>query len=227
MGVGTVSYADRTIEAYRRHATAAIKNWSRYRAPSRFLRRFVAALPVGARILDYGCGTGTDMAWMRRRGMAVEGVDGTVEFVKEARRLCPGASIRHERFESVSLPERAYDGVWCHGALIHVPPDVLRGQLEKIRRVLKPGGLVGMTLAWGRAKTFTRRDWIPGRYVAGFSKAESAALFRQGWAAVRLTVAVGDNRQGRWIEILARRPIGGQRPAGARPGDRKERRCAR
>lgn len=196
------AYAERTIAAYRVHAGEAIRSWSRARMPSRFLRRFAGLLPPGGWVLDYGCGIGTDLAWLIWRGFRAEGIDGTLEFVDEARRRCPGAEVRHARFEAVRLQEGAYDGIWCSAALIHVPPEGLADQLEKLRQALKPGSWLALTLAWGQAKGFIRGDWIPGRYVAGYSKAE--ALKRLGgWVVQSANVVTGESRRGRWIHILA------------------------
>ena len=193
-------YAERTIAAYRVHAGKAIRNWSRGK-PSRFLRKFIALILQGGCILDYGCGIGTDLAWLRRQGFQVEGVDGALEFVLQARRRCSGALIRHVRFENARLPEDHYDGIWCNAALIHVPPEELSRQLEKLRRALRPGGWLGLTLAWGSRKAFVRRDWIPGRYIAGYTKTEIAAFLRH-WKIYSLRVVKGDGRHGRWIQIL-------------------------
>ena len=145
------TYADQTLDAYKGHAGAASASWARLRV-SRFHRRFARLLPPGGHVLDYGCGTGQDMAWLLRRGFSVDGIDGTQAFVEEARRRCPSASIRQERFESVNLPQAHYDGAWCQAALIHVPPDVLLSQLAKLRMSLKPSGVLGLSLPWGRAK---------------------------------------------------------------------------
>ena len=193
-----LGYAERTIAAYRAHARKAIRNWSRGK-PSRFLRRFAAGLPRGARVLDYGCGAGREMAWLRSRGLIVEGIDGTLEFVLAARRRCPGVRVLHARFETVSLPPGRYDGIWCNAALIHVPPPELARQLWKLAAALKSGGLLGLTLAWGRSKRFLRRDWIPGRYMACYSRAEVEAFLKEGWEIRSLKVVSNEGRRGRWI----------------------------
>ncbi len=195
-------YDHPTLAAYARHADAAIADWRGIRHPSKFLRRFAAALPPRARVLDYGCGIGLELAWLRRQGCRVEGVDGTPAFVKEARRRNPGVPIHEARFETWPVPAGRYDGIWCQAALIHVPPEELRQQFVKLRHGLRPGGLVGVTLAWGRARGHTQHDWIPGRYLAAYSKAEAAALFRD-WTVRELAVTSHDGRHGRWIHLLA------------------------
>jgi len=85
---------------------------------------------------------------------------------------------------------------------MHVPPQELSRQMGRLRRALRRDGLLGLTLAWGSRKGFLHRDWIPGRYIAGYSKEEVAAFFR-GWKVHSLRVVEGDGRQGRWIQILA------------------------
>jgi len=195
-------YARRTLSAYRRHADVAIKNWRRYCAASTFLRRFVRGLAPGALVLDYGCGIGTDLAWLRRRGFRVEGVDGTPEFVEQARRRCPGSPIMCRPFEATRLPARRFDAIWCRAALIHVPPDAVRHELRKLRRALVPGGRLGLTLAWGWAEGYTQRDWIPDRFVVGYRKAQAQALLAE-WSIQEVRVMSGDGRQGRWIYLSA------------------------
>ena len=153
-------------------------------------------------MLDYGCGTGEEMAWLRKQGFQAEGVDGTLEFFLAARRRCPGAQIQHARFETVSLPKNRYDGVWCNAALIHVPSSEQVRQLEKLKSALRPGGLLGLTLAWGRGERFLRGDWIPGRYFAAITKPEAETLLR-GWEIRWFKTVSGDGRRGRWIQILA------------------------
>jgi SAM-dependent methyltransferase len=195
-------YADRTIAAYRWKASQAIANWGKVRKPSKFLQRFLESVPADGIILDYGCGIGTDMVRMQQQGVRVEGIDGTGEFVEEAQRRCPGVGIRCERFETVRLPLGRYDGIWCNAALLHVPPKELVDQLEKLRSALKASGILGITLAWGSRRGFTQRDWIPGRYVAGYTR-QQAAHFFQGWRVEGLKVVSQDGRKGRWIQVLA------------------------
>ena len=195
-------YAEETLRAYERYASAAIASWARQRRVPALLRRFVRRLSRGASVLDYGCGIGTDLAWMRARGLRVEGIDGTRAFVEEGRRRCPGAPIRHARFETATLGTARYDGIWCRAALIHVPPEVLREQLATLRRALRPGGWLAITLAWGRSRAFLNHDWIPGRYVAAYSKAEVSAYFR-AWTVQELRVTHDEGRQGRWVQVLA------------------------
>ena len=197
-------YADRTIAAYRMRADEAAESWRMIRVPSRFLNRFARELPKRGRVLDYGCGIGKELAWLRGRGFRAEGVEGTLEFAREARRRCPGVRIRHARFERYPPPLNVYDGIWCNAALIHVPPEEFARQLRKIRAALKPGGFLGLTLIWGRHKGFLHRDWIPGRYFACYWKPEALSFLQEGWQVLSCRIVTGDGRKGRWIQVLCR-----------------------
>ncbi len=196
------AYAERTIAAYRWKAGEAIANWGAFKRPSRFLKRFARALPGEGSVLDYGCGIGGDMAWLISQGFRVEGLDGVLEFVEEARKRCPGARVAHARFERIELAPERYDGVWANASLIHVPAEELVNQLKKLKAALKPGGVAGVTLAWGSARGFVEDSWIPGRFVIGYSKEKAAWFFRQ-WDVKELNVTSNTVRRGRWIEILA------------------------
>ena len=198
------TYADATLVAYRMHAKEAIRNWSRQSKPTRFLRRFAKNLNPGAFVLDYGCGIGTDMSWLKRQGFQIEGVDGTPDFVCETKRRNPGIRVMQSRFETVHLQPDRYDGIWANASLMHVPPSFLLGQLKKLHTALKGGGWLGVTLAWGQTKGLIERDWIPGRYIAGYFKAEATRFFRN-WNTVNSQVVSRDGRSGRWIQLLARK----------------------
>ena len=202
MSADAPAYARATVTAYEVYAARAIASWARARRPSAWLIRFAARLPAQGRVLDYGCGIGTDLTWLRARGFLVEGLDASRRFVAEARRRCPGVAVARAWFETVALPAAAYDGIWCQAALMHVPPEGMPAQLEKLRRALKPGGWLGLTLAWGRSRRVLDADWIPGRYVASYTKAEALAWLRS-WTRMESRVAVHDGRGGRWVQLLA------------------------
>ena len=201
----STSWSNRTLTAYALHAPAAIASWSRAARPSPWLRKFASLCPDRGLVLDYGCGIGTDLLWLKAQGFEVAGMDGTPAFLKRAARRCPKANLHEVRFESVQLPDSSYDGIWCRASLLHVPPEELGRHLWMFRTALRPGGILGLTLAWGRGASFTDdSDWIPGRYVVAYQKAQVLAWFsRGGWELHGATVVSHDGRDGRWVQILA------------------------
>src|SRR5215210_1508219 len=77
----------------------------------------------GLRVLEIGCGLGTDGARFARAGALYTGVDLTEAAVSLARR----------RFE-----DESFDLVYSHGVLHHTPDG--RAAVREVHRVLKPGG---------------------------------------------------------------------------------------
>lgn len=198
-------WSDVNLAAYRYYAPRAIEHWAgRRKKPSKFLKRFAHGLPKGGALFDYGCGIGTDLAWLQAKGFRVAGMDGTADFVAEARRRNPGVRIAHSRFEIFRLPDARYDGIWSNATLMHLTPAVFRQHLRKLERALKPGGVLGVVLPWGRKKGIARSDWIPGRYMACYTNPEAARFFK-GWSMKFLKTIVNDDRNGRWIQILAQK----------------------
>jgi SAM-dependent methyltransferase len=104
---------------------------------------FERAFLVGSRVLDVGCGSGRDMAYLHRIGRQVFGIDATREFVELAQRLHPELQ---DRIACGSLPDAEvpfggeFDGVLCSAVLMHVPLTALPDTVTFIKRCLRLGG---------------------------------------------------------------------------------------
>ncbi len=97
------------------------------------------ALPMGARVLELGCGGGRDAEAMLNSGFDVDPTDGTPEVAAKAEERL-GRKVRVMRFDELSAID-AYDAVWANASLLHVPRHALPAVLGLIFRALKPGGL--------------------------------------------------------------------------------------
>ncbi len=96
----------------------------------------------GLRVLEIGCGLGTDGAQFARAGAIYTGVDLTDAAVELARRRfelenLPG-EFRAADAENLDFAGETFDVVYSHGVLHHTP-DTQRAVAE-VHRVLKPGG---------------------------------------------------------------------------------------
>lgn len=105
----------------------------------RHYKLFLKHLPVGAHILDAGCGSGRDSKVFRERGYRVTGFDATPKMAELAR-LHTGYPVRVLRFEEMDY-EQAFDGLWASASLLHVALADLPRVLILCARALKPGGL--------------------------------------------------------------------------------------
>jgi len=94
------------------------------------------------RVLEIGCGLGTDGAQFARAGARYTGVDLTDAAVELARRCfgvfgLPG-EFRTADAEHLDFADETFDLVYSHGVLHHTP-DTARA-VSEVHRVLKPNG---------------------------------------------------------------------------------------
>jgi SAM-dependent methyltransferase len=96
----------------------------------------------GKRVLEIGCGLGTDGARFARAGADYTGVDLTEAAVELARRRFDLFDLKGKfqtaDAEQLSFPDASFDLVYSHGVLHHTP-DAERA-VGEIHRVLVPGG---------------------------------------------------------------------------------------
>jgi ubiquinone/menaquinone biosynthesis C-methylase UbiE len=96
----------------------------------------------GLRVLEIGCGLGTDGARFARAGAVYTGVDLTEAAVGLARRRfelegLPG-EFRVADAERLEFADESFDLVYSHGVLHHTPD--ASAAVREVRRVLVPGG---------------------------------------------------------------------------------------
>lgn len=96
----------------------------------------------GLRVLEIGCGLGTDGARFARAGAIYTGVDLTDAAVSLARRRfelegLPG-EFRVADAERLEFAPDSFDIVYSHGVLHHTPDGA--AAVREVHRVLKPGG---------------------------------------------------------------------------------------
>lgn len=171
---------------------------------SRHLPYFADRLPPGARILELGCGGGTDAEYLIARGFAVDPTDGVAAIAaKASERL--GRAVRVMRFDELEA-DAAYDAVVASASLLHVPRPALVGILARIHRALRPDGWHLATFKGGGREG---RDRF-GRYFNHLAVDEAATHYRAAapWAQVEIEEGTGggyDGVQGPWIKVIARR----------------------
>jgi SAM-dependent methyltransferase len=131
--------------------------------------RLADLLPTGSgRVLDLAAGTGTLAAELAGQGAAVDAVDLSPRMVELGRARTAGLDVTwHEGdAEQLTFPDRTFDAALSSFGMIFAPRPAR--VLAQIHRVLRPGGLLGLT-AWtpeGFVGAMTRRmrDWAPAAH---------------------------------------------------------------
>jgi len=130
-----------TVDYYSKNASTVA---SRYESITNSLSvHFERAFATNARVLDIGCGSGRDMAYLHSLGRQAFGIDATPEFVEIAQKLHPELQ---GRIACGSLPEAktpfggAFDGVLCSAVLMHLPSEELPDAVAFIKRCMRVGG---------------------------------------------------------------------------------------
>jgi SAM-dependent methyltransferase len=101
-------------------------------------------LPEGTPlVVDVGCGVGSVVRHLARRGARAVGVEIAPEPLARARAHEPVGGERYEQggAEALPLADGAADVVLFMNSLHHVPGDALDTALAEAARVLRPGGL--------------------------------------------------------------------------------------
>lgn len=96
-------------------------------------------LHKGERVLDLGCGTGSDLLQFARHGALATGVDLTPRHVELARqRVGELAMVHHADARHLPFADASFDYVYSHGVLHHC--DDPQRVVSEMLRVLRPGG---------------------------------------------------------------------------------------
>ncbi len=162
-----------------------------------------------ATVLDVGAGSGRDAAWLADRGYDVIAAEPSSAMQKAARRHHPSAPIR---WISDSLPglERTgrtglvFDAILVSAVWMHLPRGQRTRAFRKLVTLLKPGGLLALSLRLGRPDD--------GRGMHPVDRSEIPALAR-GHGAVIERIHEDRDTLGRrdieWISYALRLPDDG------------------
>lgn len=100
------------------------------------------------RVLEIGCGLGTDGAQFAKAGADYTGVDLTEAAVDLTRRRFElfnlAGKFRVADAECLDFPDNSFDLVYSHGVLHHTPDTA--GAIREVHRVLRPGGRAAVML---------------------------------------------------------------------------------
>jgi hypothetical protein len=204
-----------TVKPYDTHASDLA---ARYESVSAEAVHFdlLGFIPRGQDLiaLDVGAGSGRDAAWLASIGYEVVAAEPAAAMRAEAQRRHPDPRIRwvDDRLPDLTAVHRlglAFDLILVSAVWMHVHPDARARAFRKIATLLKPGGVILISLREGPSE--------PDRPVWPAPSGEIEALARIHGLAVLRSVTTADQlgRIGvRWTSMCLRLPDDG---AGALP----------
>jgi len=96
----------------------------------------------GLKVLEIGCGLGTDGAQFAKAGADYTGIDLTDAAIELARKRFElfglNGTFQVADAEKLHFPDESFDVVYSHGVLHHTPD--INAAVREIHRVLRPGG---------------------------------------------------------------------------------------
>lgn len=166
-------------------------------------KRFTDKLPIGAVILDFGCGSGRDTKYFLSQGYQVEALDGSAELCRLAGEYT-GVKVKNLLFHELAEIER-YDGIWACSSILHLPPYELADVMRKMVTALKHSGIIYTSFKYG---TFAGER--NGRYFTDMTEETFADFLKQvNNVKVEEQWITSDVRPGRseekWLNLILRK----------------------
>lgn len=109
--------------------------------------RFLDKLPIGSKILDFGCGSGRDTKYFLSQGYEVDATDGSEEICRLASEYI-GMPVKHMLFQELE-EEDTYDGIWACSSILHLTYDELKLVFAKMAKALKKAGIIYTSFKYG------------------------------------------------------------------------------
>lgn len=199
-----------TIAWYNTNAPALVKTYEQLQAES-VHGWLIDLLPgAGATALDIGAGSGRDAAWLASRGLEVIAVEPARAMRESAIQTHAASAVR---WIDDAMPDLrqvlrlglSFDFILLSAVWMHLPDQVRPRAFRKLITLLKPGGLLAISLRTGPAG-----EDRPGMHSVTEAEVERLAREHGAFIARRVSSADQQNRsEVSWVQIAIRLPDDG------------------
>ena len=123
------------------------------------------------RVLDLGCGTGRHLIYFAKKGFDIYGIDIAEEGIKIARKWLKGEKLKAKLkigsiYKELPYKSNFFDAVISTNAIHHGKIKTVRKAIKEVERVLKPKGLIFITV---RKRKFKKR-WPKSKVIERHGK---------------------------------------------------------
>ena len=193
---------DKTIEYYNQNADMFAQG-TRLVEFTVVQERFAKILPVGSRILDFGCGSGRDTKYFLEKGYWVEATDGSSELCKLASAFT-GIEVKEMLFQDLDASGK-YEGIWACSSILHLSKKELFPVIRKMCDALKDNGVIYTSFKYGDFEG--ERN---GRYFTDFTedtfdkfiKAIQELTIEEEWITSDVRPGRGEEK---WLNLILRK----------------------
>ena len=192
------THADEVVERYESLDFEQVHGW------------LIDALPSPpATALDIGAGSGRDAAWLARHGYEVVAIEPSAAMRERARKRHASLPITWMDDSLPALPHITrtglnFDLILLSAVWMHLPETERPRAFRKIINLLRPGGVLAISLRQGPAE--------PERGIHPVTVAELGQLCRDHGAFIEKTVGDADElgrEEVSWIQVVIRLPDDG------------------
>ena len=122
-------------------------DFSRTRDFDKDLKGLTSFLSAGERVLDIGCGNGRLLKLIGNKGLDYTGIDISEQIIKIAQEKYPGQKFQIFDGRHIPFSDGYFDKIFAIRVFHHLPSEKIRLEfLKEIKRTLKPGGLLILTV---------------------------------------------------------------------------------
>ena len=193
---------DKTIEYYNQNADMFAQG-TRLVDFTVVQELFAKMLPIGSKILDFGCGSGRDTKYFLEKGYRVEATDGSSELCKLASDFT-GIEVKEMLFQDLDASGK-YEGIWACSSILHLSKKELLPVIRKMCDALKDNGVIYTSFKYGDFEG--ERN---GRYFTDFTEAAfdkfikviPELMIEEEWITSDVRPGRGEEK---WLNLILRK----------------------
>lgn len=186
--------SDSTIQYYTTHVKDLVRRYESADVPD--LQSLLAgSFSPGARVLELGCGSGRDAAFMLENGFDVTASDGVQEMIDAAAACHPALAGRLCR---ICLPRDLtpalgpFEGIYAVATLMHLTRPDIQEVFARVGRMLVPGGRLFFSVPLHRDDVAADGFDANGRRFTAMTLADWTGICRRAGFDILTTTTTSD-----------------------------------
>ena len=147
--------------------------------------RFIGYVVSPSLVLDVGCGPGGYSYYMVSHGIRIIGIDMSRNMLNEASERCGFNKFARMNMLNMGINTDVFDGLWVCASFLHIPKRDAPVVLKELRRALRPGGVLFISVKRGRDERWIAHGSGHQRFFAFYQEDELDRLLAAAGFAVR------------------------------------------